>query len=124
MEEELRDVVMEARRPFARIFKDRTNISKANALAPNWGQTIFQSANEIAAGTMFRSRLDEIQAQTESEKEWWEKRRASIQSEFMKELDTPASSTGKASKVVSDDDAVLVETASNTGSMKKKKGKK
>ncbi|RQM06926.1 hypothetical protein DH86_00000078 [Scytalidium sp. 3C] len=70
MEQELTDVVMEA-----------------NALAPNWGQTIFQSANEIAANTIFRKRLDEIQSQTESEKEWWEKRRASIQAEFMKELD-------------------------------------
>ncbi|EPE29225.1 hypothetical protein GLAREA_00385 [Glarea lozoyensis ATCC 20868] len=107
MEEELRDVVMEA-----------------NALAPNWGQTIFQSANEIAAGTTFRTRLDEIQAQTDSEKAWWEKRRASIQSEFMKEIDTEANSTGKASKVVSDEDAVLVETANNTGSLRKKKAKK
>lgn len=57
MEEELRDVVMEA-----------------NALAPNWGQTIFQSANEIAANTMLRKRLDDITNQTEAEKEWWAKR--------------------------------------------------
>jgi len=70
MEEELRDVVLEA-----------------NALAPNWGQTIFQSANEIAANTVLRKRLGEITAQTEAEKEWWEKRRASVQEEFMKELD-------------------------------------
>jgi translocation protein SEC66 len=68
--------------------------------------------------------LDEIQAQTDSEKAWWEKRRASIQTEFMKEIDTEANSTGKASKVVSDDDAVLVETANNTGSLRKKKAKK
>jgi len=85
MEEELRDVVMEA-----------------NALAPNWGQSIFQSANEIAANTLFRNRLDEISAQTDSEKEWWEKRRASISTEFMKELDTPTSST-KGSSVASSD---------------------
>jgi len=70
MEEELRDVVMEA-----------------NALSPNWGQTIFQSANEIAANTQLRKRLDEIQAQTEAEKAWWDKRRESISGEFMKELD-------------------------------------
>ncbi|RDL36666.1 Uncharacterized protein BP5553_06018 [Venustampulla echinocandica] len=101
MEEELRDVVMEA-----------------NALAPNWGQTIFQSANEIAAGTMFQNRLKEIQAQTDVEKEWWEKRRASIQSEFMKELDIPTTTVGKSS----DDDAVLVESAN--GSIRNKKGKK
>jgi len=73
---------------------------------------------------MFRTRLDEIQAQTDSEKEWWEKRRASIQSEFMKEIESGPNPTGTPGKAVSDDDAVLVETASNTGSMRKKKGKK
>jgi len=110
MEQELTDVVMEA-----------------NGLAPNWGQTIFQSANEIAANTIFRKRLDEIQAQTESEKEWWEKRRASIQAEFMKELD--ASSPGKpaSGKAGSDEDAILVEAGGPTVSDKasnRRKGKK
>jgi len=81
MEEELRDVVMEA-----------------NALHPNWGQTIFQSANEIAANTMFRKRIDEIQAQTDADKEWWEKRKASIQSDFMKELDAESPASTKAAK--------------------------
>lgn len=113
MEEELRDVVLEA-----------------NGLHPNWGQTIFQSANEIAANTMFRTRLNEIQAQTESEKAWWEKRRASIQSEFMKELDTPSASTlaKTLSKTGSDEDSVLVESggpaASSKGSIGRKRGKK
>lgn len=89
-------------------------------MSPNWGQTIFQSANEIAANTVFRKRLDEIQAQTESEKEWWENRRASIQAEFMKELDSP-SGTAKAG---SDEDTILVESPGETGSVRKKKGKK
>jgi len=112
MEEELRDVVMEA-----------------NALAPNWGQTIFQSANEIAANTVFRKRLDEIQAQIESEKQWWEKRRASIQSEFMKELDASSAGPTKttASKSAIDEDAILVESGgpgvSDKGSARRK-GKK
>lgn len=113
MEEELRDVVMEA-----------------NALAPGWGQTIFQSANEIAANTVLRKRLDEIQAQTESEKQWWEKRRAQIQKEFMTELDggekQPASAS-KAPSAASEDEPVLVDqnTPSATPSAaKKKKGKK
>ncbi|KAH8910686.1 hypothetical protein BR93DRAFT_923407 [Coniochaeta sp. PMI_546] len=111
MEEELRDVVMEA-----------------NALAPGWGQTIFQSANEIAANAVLRKRLDEIQAQTESEKQWWEKRRAQIQKEFMSELDggeKPAVS--KALSAASEDEPVLVDqnTPSATPSAaKKKKGKK
>ncbi|KAK1768309.1 putative translocation protein sec66 protein [Phialemonium atrogriseum] len=107
MEEELRDVVMEA-----------------NALAPNWGQTIFQSANEIAANTVLRKRLDDIQAQAESEKEWWEKRRSTIQQDFMKELDQ---SEKGASSVASEDEPILVDgdtpSATPSGS-KKKKGKK
>lgn len=79
---------------------------------------------------MFRKRLDDIQAQTAAEKVWWEKRRESIQKEFMKELDTPvgASSATSGSKNVSDEDTVLVEgggpEASTTGSIRKKKGKK
>ncbi|POR31855.1 Translocation protein sec66 [Tolypocladium paradoxum] len=100
MEEELRDVVTEA-----------------NALAPNWGPTIFQSAHEIAANTKLRQRLAEIQAQTVSEKQWWEKRRGQIQSEFMKELDDSEKSSTKGA---SEDDAVLVDTPSKGG----KKGKK
>ena len=89
MEEELRDVVMEVSNNFILTLQASDNATQANALAPNWGQAIFQSANEIAANTIFRKRLEEIQAQTDSEKEWWEKRRASIQTEFMKELDKP-----------------------------------
>ncbi|KAK3330395.1 Sec62/63 complex, subunit Sec66 [Apodospora peruviana] len=108
MEEELRDVVMEA-----------------NALAPNWGQTIFQSANEIAANTVLRERMDEIKATVDSEKEWWEKRRAGIQTEFMKELDEAEKTQIKAG---SEDDTVLVDTntpsATPSGASKKKKGKK
>jgi len=79
---------------------------------------------------VFRNRLNEIQAQTESEKAWWEKRRASIQSEFMKELDVPSTSTPAKtqSKTSSDDDSVLVESggpaASSKGGAGKKKGKK
>lgn len=87
MEEELRDVVMEVRTVIC-WWRDSTDKLQANGLSPNWGQVIFQSANEMAANNLFRARLDEIQAQTETEKVWWEKRRASIQTEFMKELDT------------------------------------
>ncbi|KAI0164813.1 Sec62/63 complex, subunit Sec66 [Xylariaceae sp. FL1272] len=102
-EEELRDVVNEA-----------------NALAPGWGQTIFQSANEIAANTVLRQRLEEIEGKTEAEKEWWAKKRATIQTDFMKGLDDEVSN-----KVGSDDDVVHVESNSpaSTPSGKKKKGK-
>ncbi|KHJ31115.1 putative translocation protein sec66 [Erysiphe necator] len=75
MEKELEDVVIEA-----------------NALQSNWGQTIFQSANEIAANTTIRNSLEEIQSHVDSETKWWEKRRKYIQSEFMKELDDAPSS--------------------------------
>lgn len=97
---------------------------------PNWGQTIFQSANEINANTQFRKRIEEIQAQTQAEKEWWEKRRASIQSDFMKELDEEgAAAKPVVSKTGSDEDAVIVEAngvadKSGGGGKGKKKGKK
>ena len=61
--------------------------SQANALQPGWGHTIFQSANEMAANIRIRQSLETIQNQKDSEKEWWEKRRASIQQDFMKELE-------------------------------------
>ncbi|KAG6008946.1 hypothetical protein E4U21_003496, partial [Claviceps maximensis] len=86
----------------------------ANALAPNWGSTIFQSAHEIAANTTFRERIDEIESQREAEKSWWEKRRDQISSEFMKELGEPVAKEG-----ASEEDAVMVDTPS-----KGKKGKK
>jgi len=110
VEEELRDVVNEA-----------------NAFAPNWGQTIFQSANEMANNDLLRKRTDEIQAQAASERAWWDKKRAGIQSDFMKELDGPAKPATPGEKGASDEDAVLVEAggpAAGAKSGKKKKGKK
>lgn len=118
IEEELRDVVNEA-----------------NAFSANWGQTIFQSASEMAQNTHIRERLTEILATAPAEKEWWEKRKATIQSEFMKELDEekkgqstgPPSVTSSASVVKgSDDDAVIVEAGgpAEKGGKGKKKGKK
>lgn len=85
IEAELRDVVQEA-----------------NAFSPGWGQTIFQSASEIAQNQLLQQRVAEIQAQASTEKAWWEKKRASIQADFMKELDGAQTKN-------SDDDAVLVE---------------
>ncbi|KAK5628020.1 hypothetical protein RRF57_003735 [Xylaria bambusicola] len=95
----------------------------ANALSPGWGQTIFQSANEIAANTVLRTRLEEIEGRLEADKQWWEKRRETIKEDFMKELDED-SAKGSA-KAVSDEEAVHVELSSPaaTLSKKKKKGK-
>ncbi|KAI1143402.1 Sec62/63 complex, subunit Sec66 [Hypoxylon sp. FL0543] len=110
IEEELRDVVTEA-----------------NALAPGWGQTIFQSANEIAANTLLRTRLEEIENRASADKEWWEKRREAIKKEFLKELEEDSSTKGS-TKTASDDEGVLVDSgtpaATPSGSKKKKGGKK
>ncbi|KAH5030858.1 hypothetical protein HBI56_095690 [Parastagonospora nodorum] len=95
MEEELRDVVQEA-----------------NAFAPNWGQTIFQSASEMAQNTHIRERLSEIFSKTDEEKAWWDARKATIQSDFMKELDEEKVKS-------SEDEAVLVQAGGPTGSVGK-----
>lgn len=97
-------------------FETHANIPtlQANALAPNWGQSIFQTANEIAANTVLRERLDEIQAQATQEKEWWEKRRATVRSEFMKELEGEETGTGTGTPV---------DSSSVASSPSKKKGK-
>lgn len=103
---------------------------------------------------MLKEKLDEIEAKVDSEKEWWEKRRATIQRDFPQqsvpevatEAELPAASaapevvvTGvdspaKSSAVTSDDEAVLVDagtpigsapsSAPSTPSGKKKKGSK
>jgi len=114
IEEELRDVVNEA-----------------NAFSPTWGQTIFQSANEIATNQLIRTRMSELQAQRDSERQWWDNKKKNIEADFMKELDeTPAEPGNKLPARTSDDDAVLVESggpadksAAGGGAKKKKKGK-
>ncbi|KAH7025531.1 translocation protein-like protein sec66 [Macrophomina phaseolina] len=114
IEAELRDVVQEA-----------------NAFSPGWGQSIFQNASEVAQNQLLKQRVDELQAQTAIEKAWWEKKRGNIRADFMKELDEGSSSGAQAKG--SDDDGVLVESASHSrpstagsaisGASSKKKGK-
>jgi translocation protein SEC66 len=109
--------------------------TQANEYHEGWGGFIFQSGNEMAQNFVIRNRMEEMQAEITSEKEWWEKRRASIQTEFMKELDMESSSStanGKVTKT-SDDEAVLVEVdgptatgsqqGGGTAKNRKKKGK-
>ncbi|KAI0482775.1 Sec62/63 complex, subunit Sec66 [Xylariaceae sp. FL0804] len=116
IEEELRDVVQEA-----------------NALAPGWGQSIFQSANEIAANAALRARLEEIEARAPAERQWWEKRREAIQKDFMRELDEDAAAGGATSAnnnttkaastkggASSSDDGVLVDPNTPVGTPRKK----
>ncbi|KAJ5199631.1 Sec62/63 complex subunit Sec66 [Penicillium cf. griseofulvum] len=123
-------------------------VSEANAYVPGWGQTIFQSANEMMNNDIYRKRMDDQQKKLEEERQWWSKKKTSIQEGFMKELNegsaastdtAKTTSTTKSSEAAStpaaplsvqgsDDDAVLVEAeTSNTPgsppSAKKKKGK-
>ena len=105
---------------------------------PNWGQTIFQSATEMAARTQLTEKLAAIQESIPREKEAWEKKREGIKAGFMKEIEgekkvgeiTEKSAPAVVKTQSSDDDAVLVETpGANTvggggGKSKKKKGKK
>jgi translocation protein SEC66 len=87
----------------------------------------------MAMNQRIKKGLDEVQAQAEVDKEWWEKRRASISDEFMKELDAEGPTRGPASnkatsKGSDEDEAVLVESGGpevqHGQSKKKKKGKK
>ena len=74
--------------------------------------------------------MEEVQARAETDKQWWEKRRASIQTDFMKELDSeaakaPTAPTTGPSSVVSEDEPVLVDGhTSSAASTPSKKGKK
>lgn len=122
---------------------------QANAYYPNWGQIIFQSAREMDQNTLFRTRIDDYQSKAEEERQWWDRKKASIQEGFMKELDEEKNASAATSAApattsktfesatatttatgVSDDDGVLVESeipsvSSGTNSVKKKKkGKK
>lgn len=79
--------------------------------------------------------MTDLQSQTDSEKEWWEKKKESIRAELMDELDEEdetASLAPKAASRTSDtsDDTVLVESggpvdkSAPSTANKKKKGKK
>lgn len=54
----------------------------------------------------FRKRLEEIQGKVVGEREWWEKRRATIETELVNDEEAEKGSTGKPA---SEDDAVLVD---------------
>lgn len=81
---------------------------------------------------MLKARIEEMQADLDAEKTWWENKRAGIQSQFMAELEgdeeDAAAALAQRKKASSDDDAVLVEAGGpaqaqgNSGG--KKKGKK
>lgn len=87
----------------------------------------------MAMNQRIKNGVDEFQAQAESDKEWWEKRRASISNDFMKELDAEKTASGPGSnkppsRGSDEDEAVLVESGGpevqHGQSKKKKKAKK
>ncbi|KAL4872181.1 hypothetical protein BDV12DRAFT_162441 [Aspergillus spectabilis] len=94
MEEEVRDVVAEA-----------------NAYVPGWGQTIFQSANEMVNNEIVRERMEKHQKKLEEEKAWWDKKKASISEGFLKELDAekPAAGAGAGATIPTETKKVEVE---------------
>ena len=94
-----------------------SNKHQANALAPNWGQHIFQSANEMAANARLRTRIEEIQSKAEPEREWWNKRREVLRAEFMKELDAEKAASGKSEKEASVDKPSTPATPAKTPSV-------
>lgn len=105
-----------------------TQYLQANAFAPNWGQVIFQSANEINQNDILKQRTGEIQAQLDAEREWWAQKREGVRADFMKEIEGDSKPVEGQRKTGSDDDAVLVEAEDSApqggGGGKKKKGKK
>ena len=56
----------------------------------------------------FRKRLEEIQSNVVSEREWWEKRKATITNELLNDEEAEKGSTGKPA---SEDDGVLVDAS-------------
>jgi translocation protein SEC66 len=126
-------------------------VAEANALAPNWGQTIFQSAGEMVQNQLLREKLDKIKSTIPEEKKAWEETREAARRELEGEAKTekiniltvPAASATPASTFAarpatagsSDEETVMVdapgsENASSGpatgggGGKKKKKNKK
>lgn len=63
-------------------------VAEANALTPqqNWGQTIFQSAGEVAANDALKKKLDAIEATRDEDRAEWERMRDSVRGEFLKSV--------------------------------------
>ena len=90
----------------------REVVGEANALGLNWGQTIFQNAGECAHAEHLRGKLAEIEAERVGEKEDWERKRAVMRGEFLKEIE------GGDEDV---EDSVIPATSSDTKSARAEK---
>jgi translocation protein SEC66 len=116
LELELKDVVAEA-----------NALSGSGGQGGTWGQSIFQSANEMVQNQMLREKLEGIKAGLPAEKERWDKARESARRELLgEEVDAAPANvakvsvpvqpveqvpvTAKATTTSSDEDGVIVET--------------
>jgi translocation protein SEC66 len=78
---------------------------------------------------LLRRRVEDIQNQGKIEREWWNKKKADMQADLMKEINDGASSasgttSSSHNRMGSDEDTVLVEAGGPADKTKKKKGKK
>ena len=71
----------------------------------------------MAANARLRTRIEEIQAKAEPEREWWNKRREVLRAAFMKELDEEEAASGKMSKETSTTKATPLPTPAKTESV-------
>jgi translocation protein SEC66 len=109
-------------------------VSEANALQAGWGQSVFQSANEMVQNRTMREKVEAVRGTVEKEKRRWEERREASRREIEGEVSADAVVVSEKAAVPankaasSDEDAVLVETPGlgeeTAGKGKKKKGKK
>lgn len=125
-------------------------VAEANALAPGWGQSIFQSAGEMVQNKLLREKLDSIKETIPAEKKVWEETRESARRELEGDVvdqktkekalpttavpvtaTTPSAQPRPATMGSSDEDTVMVETPgvdnatpSGGGTAKRKKKNK
>ncbi|KAK6366214.1 Translocation protein S66 [Exophiala oligosperma] len=126
-------------------------MNEANALAPNWGNHIFQSANEMLLNKMLRDKLEVVKATLPAEQEAWAAQReksrrelegddvvaaAAAQEQQPQQRSTETSTPEKEKPLLkagsSDEDGVMVETpaaevaatAAGTGGSSANKSKK
>lgn len=65
-------------------------MAESNALAPNWGQTIFQSASEMVQNKLLREKIDKVKAKLVPEQEAWAKQREQSRRELEGDILPPA----------------------------------
>lgn len=93
-------------------------MEQANALTPNWGATIFQSAHEMVNNEIIRQKVARRQAEGKADREWWDKERASIQSNFMAELEESSSARVGAGANIAKGPAAGISAKTSTPTLK------